>query len=208
MAVQHPSPLAAAACGLLVAIASAAPTIDQYAPVPPFPRSSLADVVAVSRVSIGPLPAKTSGDTWPSAWTLGDSMVAVGCDIKLVKGGPKIGIEVFGVAGSPQDPRSLTLELKGSPVPNSFCERNASADGRFPGTKNVKVAGMVAAGGALYLGAQCQNYGDNYGFNRQHNVDGWLLRSTDGGTSWKNGTAVSSLPTVQYTCAQAIAAAT
>eukprot|EP01047_Picozoa_sp_COSAG01_P005357 COSAG01_NODE_182_length_22838_cov_34.788733_9_plen_135_part_00 len=57
---------------------------------------------------------------------------------------------------------------------------------------------MLSVNGTLYLGVQCQNYGDNPTFNRQHNVDAWLVSSTDGGATWINATTPHSL-TARFT---------
>jgi hypothetical protein len=171
-------PLAAAACAVR---AVPPPIIDEFAPVPPFPPSDLTSRVRVAAVSAGPL---HEGDTWPSTWAADGEQFLAGCDNKVpVKGiKTKVGVDFFALQGTPEMPRSLNMSLESAyPVPKDFCKRPAA--GSFAGTDGIKASGMVGLSDpdALYLGVQCQNYGDNPSFNRQHNVDAWLLQSTDKG---------------------------
>ena len=184
---------------LTVAVSVArASTIDEFAPVPPYPPSDLAPRVRVSPASVGG-PGLHAGDTWPAAWAPDGSAYVAGCDNKVLVNGvnTKVGLDFFALQGSPEAPSSLALTLQSAfPVPPGVCDR--PANGSFLGTNNIKAAGMVAFEGdggssELIMGVQCQNYGDNPSFNRQHNVDAWLLRSTSAGKTWVNGTAPHSL---------------
>ena len=188
-------PLCCAAFAL--ACVTVAPTVDLFAPVPPFPPSDLAGCARVAAVSAGG-PALHEGDTWPGAWAADGTAYVAGCDNKIVINGvkTKVGLDFFALQGSPEAPLTLDLTLRSaSPVPLGFCNR--PPNGSFAGTKSTKAAGMVALGSgnssALVLGVQCQNYGDNPSNNRQHNVDAWLLQSIDGGRTWTNGTTPHSL---------------
>ena len=145
------------------AAAAAAPGTDPWAPVPPYPPSPLASRVAVANVSVAQL---HSGDTWPSTWAADGTMYLAGCDNAPQPHGEMVGTDFFSLAGEPGDPASLKLTLRNrSPVTTEFCKQPARGEGRqgapwdlqYPGTTNVKSAGMVSVGGRLYLGVQCQN---------------------------------------------------
>ena len=171
--------------------------IDEFAPVPPFPPSDLATKVHVAAVSAGG-PKLHAGDTWPAAWAPDGTAYVAGCDNKVQIDGvkTKVGLDFFALHGSPEAPSSLALTLQSAfPVPAGVCDRPANQS--FAGTNNIKAAGMVAFeydnSSVLVMGVQCQNYGDKPSFNRQHNVDAWLLHSTSGGKTWANGTTPHSL---------------
>jgi hypothetical protein len=58
---------------------------------------------------------------------------------------------------------------------------------KMPGldpTTGVKPAGLISVKGVLYFAVENMNYGDNPEFNRQHNVNGWIITSTDFGKTW------------------------
>jgi hypothetical protein len=175
-----------------------ASTIDEFAPVPPFPLSDLATRVHVAAVSAGG-PELHAGDTWPTAWAPDGTAYVAGCDNKVKINGvkTKVGLDFFALRGSPEAPASLALTLQSAfPVPAGFCDRQANQS--FAGTNSIKAAGVVAfedesGSSVLVMGVQCQNYGDHPSFNRQHNVDAWLLHSTSGGKTWTNGTTPHSL---------------
>ena len=184
---------------LLLADTAGSAVIDPWAPVPPYPPSPLAARVKVDTVSI---PALHQGDTWPSTWGKDGELLLAGCDNHPDNGTGMVGTDFFSLSGSPEQPETLELTLKNpSPVTTEFCQQPADGPGRpgapwdkqYPGTTNVKSAGMISVGGKLFLGVQCQNYGDNPTFNRQHNVDAWIVTSEDGGVTWQNGTEPHSL---------------
>jgi hypothetical protein len=184
---------------LLPSGSAAAPLIDPYAPVPPYPLSPLAAKVTVSNVTVAGL---HPGDTWPSTWGKDGAMFLAGCDNHPEPEEGSVGTDFFQMFGAPEDPSAIRLSLQNAaPVTKAFCRQPASGAGKpgapwdrqYPGTTNVKSAGVLSVNGTLYLGVQCQNYGDNPTFNRQHNVDAWLLTSVDSGVTWRNGTAPHSL---------------
>lgn len=48
----------------------------------------------------------------------------------------------------------------------------------------IKPAGLIDIGGRLHFAVETQNYGINALFNRQINVEGWIITSDDYGRSW------------------------
>ena len=161
-------------------------------PTPPFPASAL-----ITNVSWGPVGWWTAqpsgGDTWPSAWAADGSTYAWDCDSH---GSP---MSLWRLQGSPTAGNgSVVPVLQGSLQPidyQALCAQYGRT-GSYPYV-NVKPAGMVALpatpaapNGTLLLGVSCMNYGDDAGFNRQHNLGGFLAASTDSGLTWSNVTAV------------------
>ena len=140
--------------------------IDPWAPVPPYPPSPLAPRVKVDAVSVDAL---HQGDTWPSTWSKDGELLLAGCDnhpTNATSGSNSemVGTDFFSLSGSPEKPETLRLTLKNaSPVTTEFCHQPAKGPGRpgapwdkqYPGTTNVKSAGMISVGGKLFLGVQC-----------------------------------------------------
>lgn len=48
----------------------------------------------------------------------------------------------------------------------------------------VKPAGLLSIHGVLYMAVELHNYGDNPVFNRQHNINAWIITSVDHGKTW------------------------
>ena len=49
----------------------------------------------------------------------------------------------------------------------------------------VKPAGVLCLDGVLYFAVEAMHYGENPAFNRQRNIHGWIITSTDYGQSWQ-----------------------
>jgi hypothetical protein len=62
-----------------------------------------------------------------------------------------------------------------------YCQTITGADAKA----GVKPAGLISVKGVLYFSVENMNYGDNPSFNRQHNLNGWIVTSTDFGKTWK-----------------------
>ena len=157
-------------------------------PTPPFPPSSF-----ILNVSFGaPSSWGTSnGDTWPTAWAADGRLLGWDCD---AHGSPMSLWSLVGDAFA----GNLSAEPVGSLQAINYTELCAplGRTGSYPYI-NVKPGGMLALPataaapqGTLITGISCMNYGDDIGFNRQHNLAGFLSSSTDGGASWQNRTAV------------------
>ena len=175
------------------------PFIDPYAPVPPYPPSPLSEKVRVSNVTVAGI---HPGDTWPSTWGQDGAVYLAGCDNHPDPEAPSAGTDFFRLTGSPEDPSTISITLQNpAPVTTAFCRQPAEGPGKpgapwdkqYKGTTNVKSAGLISVNGTLYLSVQCQNFGDNPTFNRQHNVDAWIVKSEDQGKTWQNGTEPHSL---------------
>ena len=66
-----------------------------------------------------------------------------------------------------------------------FLVNNHPVDpGRYCDGNSIKPAGLLCLDGVLYMAVECMNYGDNPEFNRQHNLNGWIVSSTDYGKTW------------------------
>jgi hypothetical protein len=48
----------------------------------------------------------------------------------------------------------------------------------------IKPAGLIDLDGTLHFAVETQNYGTDPSFNRQTNIEGWIITSTDFGASW------------------------
>ena len=51
-------------------------------------------------------------------------------------------------------------------------------------TKGLKPAGLLEIDHVLYMAVEAHNYGDNPAFNRQKNIQGWIVTSHDFGVTW------------------------
>ena len=132
----------------------------------------------------------SGGDTWPSAWAADGATYGWDCD---AHGSP---MSLWRLDGSPNG--SVVPAPVGSLQPidyHTLCAPYGKT-GSFP-LVNVKPSGMTALpasaaapNGTLLVGVSCMNYGDDAGFNRQHNLGGFIARSLDNGQSWANATAV------------------
>jgi hypothetical protein len=162
-------------------------------PTPPFPNSTLITGVAWGPVRFWDPPQADPGDTWPSAWAADGSTYAWDCD---GWGSP---MSLWRLDGSPfAGNGSVRPALRGSLQAIDYAALCApyGPTGSFPKI-NVKPAGMMALpasaarpNGTLLAGVSCMNYGDDAGFNRQHNLGGFIAESADAGLTWRNATPV------------------
>ena len=158
------------------------------APTPPFPPSAAVAgaTMGASRKLWGD--GRADGDTWASVWTRDGRTLAWVCDTTY---GPMALMELTG------DPFNATLNATlVAPDPVDWltlcAPYNASRKEDFG---NVKAGGVADVNGTLFLGATCNNYGtDSTLFVRQHDIVGFVVASTDGGTTWTNVTAVGAFP--------------
>jgi len=120
------------------------------------------------------------GDMWPITWAADDNLY---CGAGDNKGCP---VNIWRVKTFRFSPSSLSNTgqwsidmINPEPVPRELFSHNAEVCG-------VKPAGILDIHGTLYLSLEAQNYGDNPLFGRQHNLFGWIARSTDGGKTFDN----------------------
>lgn len=55
---------------------------------------------------------------------------------------------------------------------------------RYCPSNSIKPAGLLHFDGVMYFAVECMNYGDSPDFNRQHNLNGWIVTSRDYGKTW------------------------
>jgi hypothetical protein len=114
-----------------------------------------------------------AGDTWPLTWASDGNL--------------------YGAAGDNQGRPMNSCGIEGAPPPSVYLVNNLPVDcGRYckdiPGADakaGVKPAGLISVQGTLYFAVENMNYGDNPSFNRQHNLNGWIITSHDFGKTWK-----------------------
>lgn len=122
------------------------------------------------------------GDMWPITWAKDDCLYCgagdnKGCSSNIWR------VKTFRFA-----PEQLTNTGQWSidminPDPADI--REVMTD---PALSGIKPAGILDIDGVLYLSMEGQNYGDNPLFGRQHNLYGWIMRSTDGGMHFERVT--------------------
>jgi hypothetical protein len=125
---------------------------------------------------------KADGDTWQMTWASDGNLYA-------------------GVGDSQYSPLNFwQIVTKDLSLPNKsavllvdnnpfdcvvYCKDITHAQ-RDPAIRNsIKPAGLLSVDGTLYMSVETMNYGDNPLFNRQHNLNGWIVKSTDFGKTWE-----------------------
>jgi len=137
--------------------------------VPPYPRSSLITGVTFDKYRLH----KGDGDMWPLTWASdGDLYGAAGDNM----GSP---MNFWKITGEPG--WSLIVErVDNLPMdPAVYCQK-PNVDRK----NGIKPASLLSLNGMLYFALENHNYGDNPSFNRQHNINAWIITSTDFGKTW------------------------
>ena len=143
-------------------------------PTPPYPKSTL-----IERVKLGSHRLhKADGDMWPSTWAADGN--------------------IYGAAGDNLGSPMTFWRIEGQPRGDWPYEVNVLLVDRMPldpkiwcrgpnvdHLGGIKPAGLLSVDGVLYFAVENHNYGDKPAFNRQHNINGWIITSTDFGKSWK-----------------------
>jgi len=141
-------------------------------PVPPYPTS---DYIRNARITWTARIA--TGDMWPQTWAA-DGKIYAGAGDNQPPGLYPSPLNVWSADGNPQKP---VVELVNhSPVSP---ERYSKGPGVHR-TAGLKPAGLIHLDGILYMSVQTMNYGDRPLFNRQHNINGWIVTSRDYGKTW------------------------
>ena len=145
-------------------------------PVPPYPASTFikdARIVWTERHG--------TGDMWPQTWA-NDGHVYGGAGDN--KPSPELlwsPMNLWRATGA--DPREPAVELVHNlPVsPGRYCKGPL-----VHRTCGLKPAGLLNLGQTLYMAVENMNYGDGDRpqFNRQHNINGWMVVSRDWGKTW------------------------
>jgi hypothetical protein len=123
------------------------------------------------------------GDTWPLTWGSDGNLYGAAGDNQ---GSP---MNFWRIEDRPIDEfTGIIPPLEGVYLVNNFpvdCKQYCKTMPGFDTTTGVKPAGLISVQGVLYLAVENMNYGDNPQFNRQHNVNGWIITSNDFGKTWK-----------------------
>jgi hypothetical protein len=147
--------------------------ISMSAPLPDYPKSTYITSVTFDRFRCH----RGYGDMWPITWAEDGNLYGVAGDNT---GSP---MNFWRINNGPQDwcgdtGWSVNVDLiHPMPVdPKIYCQR-PDLDSKA----GVKPAGLLSLQGVVYLAVELHNYGDNPSFNRQHNIQSWIISSTDHG---------------------------
>jgi hypothetical protein len=145
-------------------------------PQPDYPRSTYITRIIFDKFRCH----RGDGDMWPITWAddgylyggAGDNSGSP-MNFWRIKGGPEDWCAGTGWA--------VNIELiHPMPVdPKVYCQH-----ANLHPTAGVKPAGLLSLEGVLYLAVELHNYGDNPDFNRQHNIQAWIITSIDYGKTW------------------------
>jgi hypothetical protein len=140
-------------------------------PVPNYPKSKLIVKAQFDKVRIH----KGDGDMWPLTWAKDGNMYGGAGDNM---GSP---MNFWKIVGDLNTPWDVYLEnINNLPVdPRIYCK-----DPRVDARSGIKPAGLLSLEGILYLAVENMNYGENPEFNRQRNINGWIITSNDYGKTW------------------------
>jgi len=120
------------------------------------------------------------GDMWPITWADDDFLYGAAGDNS---GSP---MNFWKIHNGPTDTFwgtgwGVFLEMiDNKPIdPKIYCQK-PNLHPKF----GVKPASLLCMNGVLYFAVELHNYGDNPAFNRQHNINAWIITSVDYGLSW------------------------
>jgi hypothetical protein len=121
-----------------------------------------------------------SGDMWPITWASDGNLYGGAGDNRespmnfwRVRGVPDLG------KGSHVNDWFVDL-IDNLPLdPAIYC-----TDPRVDRLMGIKPAGLIDIDGILHFAVETQNYGTDPAFNRQTNIEGWIITSDDYGKSW------------------------
>ncbi len=138
-------------------------------PTPDYPKSKLIKSVELDRNRYH----KGDGDMWPLTWADDDNLYG--------GAGDNLGSPMnFWRIERDRSPLHLFL-VDNLPVdPAVYC----AVPEACPKGNGIKPAGLLFMDGTMYFAVECMNYGDNPEFNRQHNLYGWIITTTDYGKTW------------------------
>lgn len=123
------------------------------------------------------------GDMCPLTWAADDNIYGAAGDNRNSP------MNFWRISGKPnlshmshQNDWILDL-IDNSPLdPAIYCK-----DPRVHPTMGIKPAGLLDIDGILYFAVETQNYGTDPAFNRQTNIHGWIITTTDYGKTWNRG---------------------
>ena len=150
--------------------------IQMGIPQPPYPKSALIQSVVMDKFRCH----RGDGDMWPITWADDDHLYGAAGDNSgsamnfwKIKNNP---IDIMLGTGWP----IVVEEIDNMPInPKVYCQKPHLNP--FTG---VKPASLLCMNGVLYFAVELHNYGDNPAFNRQRNMNAWIITSVDYGKSW------------------------
>ena len=144
---------------------------------PPYSSSSLIRGVHLDRFRYH----HAVGDMWPLTWANDGHLYGGAGDnrdspmnIWRVTGEPRLGDKTHVIDWYLDLVDNCPLD------PAIYCNHP-----RVDKVRGLKPASMLDIDGTLHLAVQSHNYGSDPAFNRQTNIEGWIITSTDYGRSWK-----------------------
>jgi hypothetical protein len=143
--------------------------VGQAKSIPPLPRSSFIASAVFDKFRLH----KGDGDMWPLTWAADGNLYGGAGDNS---GSP---MNLWRISGAPI--WSLIVErVDNLPMdPAVYCQK-PNVDPK----RGIKPASLLSVNGVLYFAVENHNYGDNPQFNRQHNLNAWIITSTDFGKTW------------------------
>jgi len=138
---------------------------------PPYPKSTIIKEVLFDKYRLH----KGDGDMWPITWADDGHLYGGAGDNS---GSP---MNFWRIKGAMCNYWDVYLELIDNlPVdPKIYCQRP-----HVHPQAGIKPAGLLCLEGTLYFTVENMNYGEDPQFNRQRNVNAWIITSTDYGRTW------------------------
>lgn len=142
---------------------------------PDYPKSTLVRGVRLDKHRYH----QGSGDMWPNTWACDGNIYAGAGDNRdspmnfwRITGGPRR-------RGNYQNDWILDV-VDNLPLDPAVYAQHPLVDHRM----GLKPAGLIDIGGRLHFAVESQNYGTNPAFNRQTNIEGWIITTEDYGRTW------------------------
>jgi len=124
---------------------------------------------------------KADGDTWQMTWAADGNLYAAVGDSQY----SPLNFWRIVTKDSTKPNKSAVLLVDNTPFDCAvYCKDVTHAQSDPKIRVSIKPAGLLSVNGTLYLSVETMNYGDNPAFNRQHNLNGWIVTSTDFGKTW------------------------
>lgn len=142
-------------------------------PQPNYPQSTLIKSVILGKHRFH----KGDGDMWPITWAKDGNLYGGAGD------NCNSAMNFWRIEGDRQymDWAAYALFLvNNNPVDHKKYCRIPPADPK----RGIKPAGLLSIDGTLYFAVEAMNYGEDPSFNRQRNIHGWIITSTNYGVTW------------------------
>lgn len=122
-----------------------------------------------------------AGDMWPLTWAEDGNIYAGAGDNRHSP------MNVWRVTGEPDMSRPAYFDSDW--VLDEVCNKpldaaNYRTNPRVDRERGLKPAGLIDLNGLLHMAVESHNYGEDPAFNRQTNIEGWIITSDDHGVTW------------------------